>query len=200
MSPLRRKRRMVDLSGGAAILALTAAAYLSVVEPSVRAQRRLEAERRASAEAQARADEAAKELADTQRQLILLERELDTLAVDLRTPAQINRQIDRLTGIAESAGVRLTRIAPQASWANQWFTAVPISMSGRGTFASAAAFLESVRRECPDVSVRGLKIAGQTGQPAADNAPKGAAASTSIDIEFVWYAEPEGTAGVPTTR
>lgn len=196
---------MIDAVGGGALLLLTGAAYLFVAEPAMEAQRRLEAERKASAESESRADQAAKDLSDAERQLAQLERELNTVAVELRTPAQINRQIDRLTMIAESSGVRLSRITPQSGWGNQWYTAVPISMSGSGTFTSAADFLRRVRTECADVSVRGLKIVGRTDAIAAaasatDNTAPGTPTTTSLEIEFVWYAAPEGTAAVPTTK
>lgn len=213
MSATRNKRRTIDAAGLAALALLTGAAYLAVVEPALDAQRRLELEKSESVKAEQKADQAASELADAQRQLVTLERELDTMAVELRSRSAINKQIDRLTGIASDSGVKLTRIAPGEQWGNQWFTAVPIAMSGTGTFAAGGAFLERVRGDCPDVSVRGLKLAGQpltavrapaetpraenakTENPNQDDAPV-----TTIEIEFVWYAAPEGTTAAVTTK
>ncbi len=213
MSTARRKRRLIDAGGVAAMAALSVAAYLLVVEPSWRAQQRLDAERSESARAESQAEKAAADLADANRQLAQLERELDTMAVELRAPGSINRQIDRLTGLADRSGVKLTRIYPESAWGNQWFTAVPITMTGTGTFASAAEFVHRVLIECADVSVRGLKL---TAQPSgverggttsttprtaksekADAQPQAPAA---MEVEFVWYAAPEGTAGVDTTK
>lgn len=206
-----RSPLQVDALALVAMAAMSIAGYLVVVQPVLQ-----EAERRDQARAQTddavrKASAATSHLEDSRKRLSRIETELDSVAVQLLPPGRINQQIDRLTGLAERHALRLSQMGPEKSARSKWFTAVPIRMNGAGSYLSFRAFLGAVSDEFPDVSVKGLRLnapadvaqrAAQSPAPGdasdrgTENNANAAVADATFEIEFVWYAAPEGSAAV----
>ncbi len=196
----------VDVLGFAVAALMSVAGYLVVVQPV-----RQEAERRDQARAQTeeavrKATTAAGHLEESRKRLSRIETELESVAVQLLPSTRINQQIDRLTGLAERHALKLSQMGPEKSERSKWFTAVPIRMDGAGSYLSFRSFLSAVSNEFPDVTVKGLRLNSPadiaqraTRQPpntgtGAENNAANAVADATFEIEFVWYAAPEGSA------
>lgn len=194
---------MINVAGVAALAAITTVGYLVVVAPALQATQREQAVLKESSSASQRAQDEALKLLDSQRRRSQLERELERTTVQLILPSRVNEQIDRMTHLTAEHDLRLVRMSPGVAKRGQWYTAIPINMSGDGSFPSCAAFIESVRREFADVSIRGLKLTSKldiasiaADKPAAETEQKPAESGTptAFEFEFVWYAAADGSA------
>lgn len=202
----------VDALAFAALALMSAAGYLVVVQPVLQEAERRDQARAQTDEAVRKASAAAGNLEESRKRLSRIETELDSVAVQLLPSGRINQQIDRLTGLAERHALRLSQMGPERSARSKWFTAVPIRMNGAGSYLSFRAFLGAVSDEFPDVTVKGLRLnapadvaqrarqnsddAGSGADASAENNASNAASDATFEIEFVWYAAPEGSAAV----
>lgn len=202
-------RRTIDAIGVVAALAVSAGGYMLVVQPAMQETLRRSELARKAEEVRKAADDAAVGLRDAQKRLAQVEDQLGGVDVKLVAPTRINQQMDALTMLAQEHRLRITQLSPDRPERNRWFTGVPIRMSGEGTFPACVAFVEAVSARHNDVAVRGLRLAAlssgpgpaQSDAPTPENAdgntPKAPPQTpATFDVEFVWYAAPDGLAGV----
>jgi hypothetical protein len=65
---------------------------------------------------------------------------------------------------------------------------VPITITGRGAYASFVGFFGELRLVFPDMSVARIELAGQPGQTAA---------SVTFQFDLLWYAAPDRSVAGP---
>lgn len=220
MSAFGKTTMFIHAAGIAGVIALSIVGYVAALRPALRATERREEAHQSASQAAKQAATAEAELTDARRKMIQIETDLKSVEVQLIPSGRVNQQIDRLATLAESHQIKLDQLSPGKTTSSRWFSAVPIRMSGTGSFVSCVKFIESVGQRFPDVAVQGLKIdsrwaPGQTagssspkttggGGGASENAAVRSAAGTptpaAFQVEFVWYAAPEASAGAEDTK
>ena len=177
---LHGKCWIMHLGGVVGLLAITAGGVMLGVRPAIDRAQELRGMITSVNERdqKARAAEAAHAAAQGLDRRLTAELEK---AVRLLPHTRINERLADLTARAEKRGVRVEQITPGNPTMHTRATAVPIRLSGSGTYAEVTRLLREFRAEYRDMALVSLQM---TGQPAKSG-EKG-----SCVAEFTWYAAP----------
>jgi Tfp pilus assembly protein PilO len=174
----------IDIAGMAVALGLTACAYLFGVSPAL-------ARRELVAQQQLALDARKQEAVQHQQTLKALRRETDRLREALgRQPLTLlstlasNERMDDLGRLVAGHGLLMHELTGSPVTSSQRFKLVPISISGRGTFASCSAFLHDLHTRYRDMAAWKIELADN---PADRDGRPG-----ELDFRFdlTWYAAP----------
>lgn len=178
--------KVVDIVGISMIAAVVSGMYLGGVRPlqtaysdTVSLKADLWLSQRALAEreeSEQRASESAKQLTDR----------LEKLDIELSNIDQMNTRLSRLTAIAEQAGMTLEGLRPGAEAKAERYRAIEITLVGRVYYLEAVEFLADLRSELPDTGLLGIRFERVATQESV---------SGRLQLEMVWYAAPNASAG-----
>jgi Tfp pilus assembly protein PilO len=178
----------VDAIGLTAVIALTAAAYCLIVQPSL--DRRRDRETRAAdlaTEAAKRRDLDLnlKTSADNLKSVLAF---IKDHKVDLESTQRTNEHLARLTDLAARAGLHVDTVEPGNEEPGPHYTTVPIRITGHATAKDFANFLTRLRQQQPDHGITDLTL---TGQPATTETP------ATFTLTLLWYAAPKSAVALP---
>jgi Tfp pilus assembly protein PilO len=179
--PTHRRSWRANAIGLGCCAALTVAAYLITVSPILRS----EAER---AGMQAHIDEQAERVMSLDEARDRLRKQLEAARaqvaashVQLQSSEFLNSRLALIVELASSSGIEIYQSRPGKMIDTPRYQAVPISLSGVGSFTDCAAFLHRLHETLGDTGVVAFEL---TGKPEAPNTP------ASFRFELVWYAAP----------
>jgi len=99
----------------------------------------------------------------------------------LQPASNVNRQLTRLSALAEEAGLEVVDIRPDNDQPGAHYDIVPIVLAGRGTYPACTAFLSRLRKTLPDTGASALEL-------RANWVEQGAPPRFRFDLQ--WYAAP----------
>ena len=179
--PTNRQAWRAHVIGLGVCAALTVAAYLVIVNPIIKS----ESER---AVAQAQIDEQREragslDAANSQlrAQLDRARREVAASHVQLQSSEFLNSRLALIVELASTSGIEIYQTRPGRMVDTPRYQAVPVSLSGVGSFTDCAAFLHRLHETLADTGVVAFEL---TGKPETPNA------SASFRFDLVWYAAP----------
>jgi Tfp pilus assembly protein PilO len=177
----RLGRWQIDAIGLAVCVLLTLLVYLGAIRPIRQRYGAVQARR---AELDAKSQQARK----LAQQHAAIERRLKAVADQLaRGPLQpvpstrVNQRIAQVTDLACRCGLKVDEVRPGKTQSLPHFDAVPIRLSGMGSYANCVQLLHLLRRSFPDKVVTHLELSGS---------PAGRERQARLRVDLVWYAAP----------
>lgn len=186
MNPAMRLMRE-DMLGVAALLVVSAGAYLWGIEPVREAQAK-------AAEQRETLEKVRGEVEGREKQLIVLRTLLAKTRADaghsisLSPPGLLAQRLTEIPAVAARQGVKVAEIQPGAAVALDGLAKQPIRFSGEGGYVDVVKFLDALDAELPDVEVTAISIfsLSNADQPTA---------RFSADVS--WYTLPGGATAAP---
>jgi len=181
LSPAKRSRLIIDISGAALCLVATGMFYVIGLGPLLGEQRQA-ATSRAKVNAQrAIARGLTQTLARDKTAYRAAQRELAESPLQLAPVTDVNKRILEVTALARECGLKLDVVLPGVPSAGRRYETVPIHLSGTGNYRTCVDLLHRLRQKFPDTTVTSLDL-------GADPADAKAGARFSIDL--LWHAAP----------
>lgn len=178
---IQRDRWVVDATGGAALIALTALALWLVLGP-ILDQRDAIAVRLDQLDQQhALVNQKQRELADYREFAERLRLAHDQQAVQLQPAEGINRHVARLTHLVNGRGLEVHQVQPGKPAVNDRYRVVPIVIAGRGEYPDCAELLNELQDAFPDTGVRQWELL---------NTLNDRTVAPSYRLELAWYTQP----------
>ncbi len=171
----------VDSAGAGAIALLAIVWWALGVNPLVEARA---ARDRARDELTNRREELRtleEQVQTTEARVARLRQELAARDVRLGHAADVNGRVDTLTRLALDAGLRLDAIKPGEPAPGPKYTAVPIRISGVGTYQTAANFLRAMHERFPDVGVASFDLRAKPEPPVT---------KATFSFDLLWFTQP----------
>jgi Tfp pilus assembly protein PilO len=174
-----RKLTALHGAGATACLVVVATFWWAGLRPLLgRAAAAATAHHRLAAAVQQR-DAADAAVRDGTDQLQQLGAEVAASGLSLRPPSQVNDVLARVASVSANCGVRLDDVRVGSLARGERYATLPVHAVGRGAYRDCVRFLRQLNRDCPDVAVAALGLAG----PGA-----GAAGPVGIDLDLRWHA------------
>lgn len=172
----------IDLAGLGVWAGLLAAWYVVGYRPMARASAQREALVREVWRVRQQLDDLTLNLDAHRRVVATLEEQLRGSHVALQPLDHLNRRVGDLGRLAERLGLRVDEVRPGAAVSVGRYLAVPVRLSGSGSFGQCHAFLRTLAAEHPDLGVLGFSLRGE---PAAPDKP------LTFVVTLAWYAASE---------
>jgi hypothetical protein len=163
--------------GTASMLALTTALFFAVVQPMWHEQRERSGVERDLADQRVAIDRQERLRRGMTVQLAQAIDSADQSALPLKDPRALNEELAALSDLAARSGVQIDALRPGTATSNGKVQALPIQLSGHGGYRAVHSFMESLRKQMSDTSVRDFTF-------TADNSS--AAANASVNMQLVW--------------
>lgn len=176
-SPTRSWR--IDAAGMAVCLAITILGVLVVVQPAVRVRMdhaSLRDELQTLRQQVAELKGARTRLQDELRRL---DDRLAANRLQLQGPEYLNTRMARIIESAASSGIVIDETRSEPAGRAELYQAVPVELSGSGSYPGCTAFLHSLREQLPDTGVVSFELTGNPGR---------AAERGRFRFNLVWYA------------
>jgi len=119
---------------------------------------------------------------ETRHKLEKTERDRDDTPVRLRRASEINERLARISGIGESAGVKIDQLEPEKPAPFGRYAVVPIRIAGVASYSGLAGLIRRLHDEFPDTAAHAFKLTGQL-EPGSVNG--------RFIIDLAWYTAPE---------
>ena len=173
--------RRIDTAGAIACAALTLFGYFAIVRPFASERATLVAVRGQVATAERKK----RTLKTTQRgiktDLATVRRELEASPVKLEPVSRLNHRLALIEQAAEESGLLIHETRSSEVVSGDRFDAVPIEVSGAGSFPECARFLHRLQQELPEVEVIGFALSVNPGN---------ARSRQTFRFDLAWYATP----------
>ncbi|MCC6679092.1 MAG: type 4a pilus biogenesis protein PilO [Phycisphaerales bacterium] len=161
---------------------LGAATYFGGVAPEARARRAAVADMALIAVQERELETIRAKVRDTRRGLEQAEKAREQAPVRLRRASEINERLARISGIGESAGVKIDQLEPEKPAPFGRYAVVPIRISGIAGYAGLAGLIRRLHIEFPDTAARGFKLSALQ---------EAGSANGRFTIDLAWYTAPE---------
>jgi len=173
----------VHACGLAAVIALSAVAYLFGFAPMLEGRHQAAAARRDLDDRRQKATQLVSQRRSLAAELDDLGHKQADSPLRLEPQTQINRRLAGLTDLAAAAGLDLRGIqpgkpAPGPKAGGVTIGVVPIDLTGTGSFRACAAFLHNVRQSFPDSGVSDFQLSSTPADPPAPAA---------FHFTILWY-------------
>jgi Tfp pilus assembly protein PilO len=182
---------MLDVAGVAAILVLTAIAYLAGANPLLERHGQFQKQH---ADLIARREELQKSQsskADLQQQLSFVRLSMSGTPLRLQAHTLLNNRLAGLNETAIEVGAGLDDVVPGKNMEGARFDSLPIHVGGRGSFPAFTSLLHRLREESVDFAVSQFDIS---------DAMQDGSGSGKFNLEILWYTEPSKRAVKGTER
>lgn len=183
--------RRCDWLGACASLLASIGGFAFGVDPLIDAARLRSQQSGCLHDLETRADEADRALRAARRQQAQVQEELRAIEIRLTSASTANARLRTLSGLADSCGLKLSRIEPGAMVPGVKYHTVPLRISGAGGFREAAAFLTRLHTEHRDIRVVSFRLAS----------PVESSRTSEFSFGLHWYtaldAADAGAAGTP---
>ena len=169
----------ISVAGIAVMVILTGIFLAGPVWMLVRHTRQADA---AQAHLQAKKDELAqaqRTLAGVNRQLNSLEAKLSASPIHLQPASAINTRLGELSDLATDCGLLIDEIKPGSAALGEHYKIVSVYLAGVGTYQQCAVFCRRLREALPDMGAHSFTL-------AADITKRGQPATFGFDLR--WYA------------
>jgi Tfp pilus assembly protein PilO len=176
-SPTRSWR--IDAAGVGACLAITILGVLVVVQPAVRVrmdQASLREELLTLREQVAELEGARTRMKE---ELGRLDDRLAANRLQLQGPEHLNTRMARIIESAASSGIVIDETRSGQAGRAELYQAVPVELSGTGSYPGCTAFLHGLHDQLPDTGVVSFELTGNPGR---------AAERGRFRFNLVWYA------------
>jgi Tfp pilus assembly protein PilO len=176
---LLRKGWHIDALGAAACLVLTLGVYLLGVGPLRTAHQDFTADQEALATELAHADRLEASLQTLQAQLLTTRRRAAETTLDLAPLGTAPTHLARISQLATAAGLQVDDIQTGNPVPGAYATAVPVTLSGSGTYTACTRFLAGLRQALPETCVQTFALTGEAKQ---------ATGSAAFRVDLRWHA------------
>ncbi|MBL7140607.1 MAG: type 4a pilus biogenesis protein PilO [Planctomycetes bacterium] len=175
----------IDALGAALCVALAAGVYLAGVEPLIHRQDVYAAQLKVLEAEQDRAGRLEQTLKTVQAHLVKVQRDAAEGTLRLRPLATATLHVAEISQLAADSGLQLDDIQTAAAIPGEYAVAVPVRLSGTGTYTACTLFLARLRRALPETCVVSLTLADRGQQPASP---------AVFEMDLRWHAAREGAA------
>jgi Tfp pilus assembly protein PilO len=173
----------IDLAGAAIALAIGAIAYWAAIVPANNSRQALLEQRKSLQDSEKAIQETKAATANLRDQFSQLRAAIAANPVKLGASSGVNSEISHLTELATGLGLKVAEVQPgEATYCRQ-YGAVPIHITGSGSFGAWTGFTHRLSTDCPDVWVDAFVLNGKPETP-------GAWADFAVDL--VWFVQPQG--------
>lgn len=167
--------------GLGAIVVLSLLGSLLGLRPLTRQHDHTVAQRQELASTSQRAEAHGREEEAISQELKRIRSSLAASSLTLRTAADRNVRLARLTELAETHRLEVDGLTSSAIKHDEHYDMVPIELRGKGSFPDCAAFIHRLNSQFRDMSVNALEINGTPGLETAQ---------VGFRFEMTWYAAP----------
>jgi len=176
---LIRAGRHLDLIGGAVCAALTLGVYLVGVVPLLDARAAYEADEKAFVAEQAKANQMETTLRTLQTRLETARQRSAESHVHLRPLSTAPLHVAQISQLAEACGLQVDDMQTGTPSPGAFAIAVPVHLTGTGTYTACTLFLSRLREALPETRVEAFALTG------SGNDATGAA---SFRMDLAWHA------------
>ena len=176
---LLKKGWHIHAAGAAVCLALTAGVYLAGVEPLLSRQDDYAAEGKALDAEQDRADRLQQTLKTLQAHLAEVQRQAAEGTLRLQPLAKAPLHVAEISQLASDSGLVIDDIQTAAPVAGEFAVAVPVHLSGTGTYTACTLFLARLRRALPETCVLSFTLSDRGRQ---------ATSPAAFEMDLRWHA------------
>jgi len=171
----------------AVCLAMTAGVYLAGLRPLLHQKEEYAAQKKALEAEQAQADRLEQTLKTLQAHLTKVQRQAAEGTLHLQPLAKAPLHVAEIAQLATDSGLVIDDIQTAAPIASEFAIAVPVHLSGTGTYTACTLFLARLRQALPETSVLSFSLADHGRQ---------AASPALFQMDLQWHAARDG-ASVP---
>jgi hypothetical protein len=174
----------IDAAGGGAIIGVAVAAWVLGLSPAVERRANQTSLRGGVADIaeEARASEGSVRKRD--EELKAKRAQLTQMGVQLGPLGQLNQRIQSVGDLATRSGMKLDQIGSGKTEPLGQAVTVPVKLVGTTAYDDARIFMESLRKEFPDMAICGIKLS-RGSSPLESEKPV-----ATFELDLVWYALP----------
>jgi Tfp pilus assembly protein PilO len=176
----------VDAIGLAALLGLTAAAYLFGAAPLLERHASLAQQQQELVAERLKSLDTAHTLASAQDQSAHIEQQFVQSPLRLEPGTLLNQRLALVNELAAETGSLLDDLQPGKIVDGPQFGALSIHVVGTGTYTTFAAFLRRLRERCPDSGITAFDVSCT---PLAEQE-----APAKFSFDLAWYTQPSKAA------
>lgn len=174
--------RQVDAAGAAALVAITALAYVLAIRPAIASRReraqmtqRLESETLANRQVARNVNQLQSALHD--------EREgMAAYPIRLTTMSSMNERISQVVGLARECGLNVRSTEPGKLEPATIHGVVGLRLEGKGGYPACAEFLHRLNTDFSDMGVRSMSLISQAQSPYED---------PLFNLQLLWFVQLE---------
>jgi Tfp pilus assembly protein PilO len=189
MNKLTSSLAAIDAAAVALIVAGAFGTYWLGIAPAQRAAAAERANHEGLAVANDQLDEAMERLQNARSSLESLHGQVEANATVLRPGSELFARIGEITQKAQARALTISGTSPSAPVVGKRYNRIPIHLSGVGSYANFAAFIEDLHRSYSDLQVLSFKLTDRADDPKAQAA---------FEADLSWYTstdKPAGAAG-----
>jgi len=171
----------IDAAGLGACLVVSIAAYLFGVVPLMRQSAAAHDLAQQLEHQKQTASDTLKSHHTLKQRLEHAQEALNEAPFRLRPISHLNQYLAQITNLATKSGLTLHEIQPGQPASLRYYRAIPIRLSGTGTYRVCALFLHQLNKKFPDTRVSSMKL-------LAASHPTNPEAQITVDL--AWHAAP----------
>jgi len=172
----------VDAVGAAIAVAATLALIFGVIGPVRAHNRQIAAHFQTAARERQRMAVVVTETRSVAKDVSNMRAQIAASSLHILAPDALNQRLADLTGLSGACGLAVADLKPGSRAQAARFTAIPVRMTGRGTYRSCAAFIHLLHERLPDISVCSFKLTGTPEIPGS---------AGNFDLNLLWLASPQ---------
>ena len=180
----------VDLIGLVCVVALSFGTWHMSIRPMLESRARREAAQVRYNEQKREATDMKSRIAQVQKGLHEAEIDLKENRIQLRPSSQVNQHVADVTRLAESTGLQVDGIVPEAASRGSRFASVTIRLNGHGAYPQCAAFMHKLGGSFPDTGIRAFDLSVD---------PRDVRNPVAFTLELAWHTVPQGEASAGDT-
>jgi hypothetical protein len=177
--------------GSASVLALTALLFFTVAQPMWHEQRERSGLESELADQHLSLDRQERLHRGLTAQLALAIENADQSALPLKDAKALNEELATLSDLAARHGIQIDSLQPGAATSNGKVQALTIQLNGHAGYRAIHGFMESLRQQMPDTSVRDFSF-------AADNSS--ATANATVNMQILWLTRADRPITTPANK
>jgi Tfp pilus assembly protein PilO len=174
----------IDVAGAAALLVVTAMAWLFVARPQLAAVQARSDQRQSLARRSVEASNLQQSVVSMQQRLAELERQVAESPSRLRSVGDLNQQTAAIGDIAASCGLEIDQLEVGAPQTDGDYRVVSFLFEARGSYTAAARFLHRLQQSVPGGAVTSFDLSGNPGRVGVD---------ATFRLRLAWFALPDPT-------
>jgi len=178
----------VDVAGVGLCIVASLVFYGTTVEPFLQRQRALAGQREELRVRQDKAAESKAAVAKARERLAVAQEGRAAGTIGLEPAAHVNKRLAALTQLFSGRSVEVDDVQTGEVSGGPHYNLVPITITGRGSYASFVRLFGELRSVFPDMSVARIELAGQPGQTGAP---------VTFQFDLLWYTASDRSAAGP---
>ena len=171
----------IDAPACLACAIITVTLYIVMVSPLAKRNAAYAQQQQQLSEQQRETTTKTAKLTTLRAQLDRVNKELADTPLQLQPASIINRRLADITELARQCNLVIDQIQPGRAQRAGRYDIVPIKLTGKGTFVSAARFFDELQQRFADSGIHDFELSAQSSTTTS---------TANFSFELAWYTAP----------